>query len=45
MSAVCWLIYAIVYKSYIGIVFEIITLFGVMAATIKNSKNNDLKEN
>lgn len=39
MSAVCWLIYAIVYKSYTGIVFEVITLIGVCAAVIKNSKN------
>lgn len=39
MAAVCWLIYAIVYKSYVAIVFEVLTLLGVCAAVIKNSKN------
>ena len=38
ISAVCWLIYAIVYKSYIGIVFEVITLIGVCIAFIKNER-------
>ena len=42
MSAICWLIYSIVYKSFIGIVFEVSTLIGVIVATIKNNK---LKEN
>ena len=42
ISAVCWLIYAIVYGSYIGIVFEVITLIGVFAAFIKNSRNAKL---
>ena len=41
ISAVCWLIYAIVYKSYTGIVFEVVTLIGVLAAVIKNSKNEE----
>lgn len=41
ISAVCWLIYAIVYKSYTGIVFEVITLIGVLAAVVKNSKNKE----
>lgn len=43
VSAVCWLIYAIVYKSYIAIAFEIITLIGVCIAFIKNMKNWNLK--
>ena len=38
MAAVCWLIYAIVYKAYIAIVFEVVTLIGVLVATIKNNK-------
>jgi len=43
LSAVCWLIYAIVYKSYISIVFEAVTLTGVLIALIKTKreqKNN-----
>ena len=43
ISAVCWLIYAIVYKSYISIVFEIITLVGVIIAFIKNTSNPKIK--
>ena len=39
ISAVCWLIYAIAYKSYISIVFEIITLVGTTIAFAKNTKN------
>ena len=38
VSAICWLIYAIVYKSYIGIVFEVVTLLSVLIATVKNNK-------
>lgn len=38
IAAVCWLIYAIVYKSYIAIAFEIVTLIGVAVAYIKNTK-------
>ena len=40
ISAVCWLVYAIIYKSYISIVFEAVTLVFVAVATIKNYKNN-----
>lgn len=46
ISAVCWLIYAIAYQSYISIIFEVITLVGVFGAfaknynTIKNQKIN-----
>ena len=43
VSAVCWLIYAIVYKSYISIVFEIFTLIGILIAFIKNTTNPEFK--
>ena len=36
ISALCWLIYAVVYKSYVSIVFEIITLLFVFFAFLKN---------
>ena len=39
ISAVCWLIYAIAYKSYISILFEIITLAGTVIAFTQNTKN------
>lgn len=42
ISAVCWLIYAIVYKSYIAIVFEVITLVGTLIAFLKNTKNSKI---
>ncbi len=38
VAAICWLIYAIVYKSYVAIVFEIITLISVFIAFVKNNK-------
>ena len=38
ISAICWLIYAIVYKSYIAIIFEVITLINVFLALFKNIK-------
>ena len=38
VSALCWLFYAIVYKSYISIVFELITLVDVCIALLKNTK-------
>lgn len=44
VSAVCWLIYAIVYKSYISIVFEVVTLVGVLIAFIKNNKKAKIEE-
>ena len=43
ISAVCWLIYAIAYKSYISIVFEVITLIGTLIAFAKNTTNPDFK--
>ena len=39
-SAVCWLIYAIAYKSYIAIVFEVVTLIGTIVAFVKNYSNH-----
>ena len=38
LSAVCWLIYAIVYKSYVAIVFEVLTFIATDVAFLKNSK-------
>ena len=35
-SAICWLTYAIVYKSYVAIIFEVITLITIIIAFIKN---------
>ena len=39
ISAICWLIYAIVYKSYIAIIFEVITFINVCIALFKNIGN------
>ncbi len=36
LAAICWLVYAIVYKSYIAIVFETITFIDVVVAFLKN---------
>lgn len=41
VSAICWLFYAIVYKSYISIIFEVVTLLGVCIALIKNLKSKN----
>ena len=38
LSAVCWLIYAIVYKSYVAIIFELITFIATLGAFLKNSQ-------
>lgn len=38
VAAICWLIYAIVYKSYVAIVFEVVTLIAVIIAFIKSRK-------
>ena len=43
ISAVCWLIYAIAYHSYIAIIFEIVTLIGVLIAFAKNISSKKLK--
>ena len=45
ISAICWLIYAIVYKSYISIAFEVFTLIGIFDAIIKVKKSNKRGEN
>ena len=37
LVAIFWLIYAIVYKSYVAIVFEVITLINVGLSIVKNS--------
>lgn len=42
LSAACWLIYAVMYKSYVSILFETVTLIFVSVAIIKNLKNNQL---
>jgi len=44
ICALCWLIYAIVYKSYVAIVFEIVTLIAVVIAYIKRRKRYYEKE-
>jgi len=36
ISAVCWLIYAIVYKSYVAIIFEVIILVNICLSLYKN---------
>ena len=41
VSAICWFIYAIVYKSYIAIVFEILLVMSTIIAFIKNNKKVD----
>lgn len=43
ISAICWLIYAIAYKSYISIIFEIIIIIGTLVAFVKNTKNPEVK--
>ena len=45
VSATCWLIYAIVYKSYVAIVFEVITLLATIGSLIKNpNKKEEIHE-
>ena len=38
ISAVCWLIYAIAYKSYISILFEVFAVIGTLIAFVKNTE-------
>ena len=38
IAAICWLIYAVVYRSYVAIVFEVITLIATYIAFMKNYK-------
>ncbi len=40
VSAISWLIYAIIYKSYAAIVFEIITVVSTIVAFIKMKRKN-----
>lgn len=46
IAAICWLVYAIVYKSYVSIVFEVITFIDVIIAFFKNlpHKKENLKD-
>ena len=39
ISAVCWLIYAIIYASYSAIIFEVVTVFSTIVAYIENKKH------
>lgn len=36
IAAICWLIYAIVYKSYVAIAFEVVTLIDICVAYINS---------
>ena len=38
IAAVCWLIYAIIYKSYSSIIFEIIIILNAYTSLIKNKR-------
>ena len=38
IATLCWLFYAVAYKSYISIIFEILTLINVSIAIIKNRR-------
>jgi len=40
VATLCWLIYAIYYKSYISIIFEVFTLINVCVALLKNTKKS-----
>ena len=39
IAAICWLIYAIVYKSYSAIVFEVIILFNAFLSLYRDTRN------
>lgn len=43
ISALCWLIYAAIYKSYAGVFFEGISMITTFIAFLKNKKKNILK--
>ena len=38
ISAVCWLIYAIIHMSYSAIIFEVLTVIATIAAYVKNKR-------
>ena len=40
LSAVCWLIFTIVFKSYIGIIYETVTFAGVVVAFLIHHNGN-----
>ncbi|MBR3255599.1 MAG: YgjV family protein [Clostridia bacterium] len=44
ISALCWLLYAVVYKSYVAIAFEVITVWFVLVALLKNDGVKDRKK-
>lgn len=39
VSAICWLIYAVAYHSYVSIIFQIFSLIGVFTASLKSILN------
>ena len=41
IAAICWLIYAIIYKSYSAIIFEIIILINAYVSLIKSIRTNN----
>ncbi|MBR2290125.1 MAG: YgjV family protein [Clostridia bacterium] len=41
ISAICWLIYAIVFKSYVAIAFEVIMIISTITALVKNKKSKN----
>ena len=45
ISAACWLIYSVVYKSYVTIIFQFFTFTSIIIAFLKNkSKKKKLKD-
>ena len=45
LSATCWLLYAVVYKSYITIAFEGFVIINTITSFIKNLPNKNNKNN
>ena len=43
ISALCWIVYAIIYKSYAGIIFEAFSMFSTSIAFVKNINLNNKK--
>lgn len=44
LSALCWLIYAAIYKSYAGVIFEAFSMITTFIAFFKNKKGNKKNE-
>lgn len=42
VAAICWLIYAIVYKSYSAMVFEVIILFNAFVSLVRDVNNKKI---